>query len=537
MRFGPVPVEEAEGALLAHGLRVGELRLRKGLRLGAEHVAALQAAGHATVVVARLDEGDVGEDVAAAELAARAQGPHVRVARARTGRVNLFAEVSGVLELQVDAIHALNAVDESLTLATLPAWQAVQAGELIATVKVIPYAVPRSTLEATLASPGGLVSVAPLRRRRVGLILTELPGVSETLQAKSIAAQRGRLRALGAELTRVDRVPHTPEAVATALGAQLADGLELVTLLGASAVIDRADVLPEAIRRVGGEVDRLGIPVDPGNLLLLGHHGDTPLIGIPGCARSPKPSGFDHVLRRALADRPPTGADLSRLGVGGLLKDIAGRPAPRQASRGPRRLGVIVLAAGASRRMGDANKLLVPLDGEPLLCRTVDILLSSAARPVIVVTGHEHDGVLQALGSRDVLIAHNPDFAEGMSTSIRVGLDALPAGVDGAMIALGDMPFVRGQDIEALIEAFDPDGGAAICVPIHRRKRGHPVVWARRFFPALRALTGDTGGRVVLAANEADLQLVEVDGPGVHVDVDTPEVLERLRRGELTDYR
>ena len=293
MRFGPVPVDEAVGAILAHSHRLGNGHaLRKGLLLTTAHVSSLRAAGHDTVVVARLDPDDVSEDVAATRLAHLIAGPNVEIGAARTGRVNLFATAPGVLVVDAPAIHAINAVYEGITVATLPAWATVGAGELMGTVKIIPYAVDGATLgqaEAAARTNRPSIRVAPRGARRAGLVLSELPGLPERLLDRAADTQRERLGALGATLERVDRVHHDVAAVSHVLRRQLDAGLDPVLFLGASAIIDRKDVLPAALVAIGGRVDQLGMPVDPGNLLMMGTCEGRTIIGLPGCARSPKP--------------------------------------------------------------------------------------------------------------------------------------------------------------------------------------------------------------------------------------------------------
>ena len=252
MRFGPVPVADAAGAILAHSHRLGRHgTLRKGLLLTAEHVQRLRDAGYDQVVVARLDPDDVGEDEAAERLARVVVGPNVERGAARTGRVNLFATHAGVLVVDKACIDAVNAVYEGITVATLPEFSTAQPGELIGTVKIIPYAVPADLLRAAeaAAAAAAAVRVAPLIERRVGLVLSELPGLPERLLERAAETQRERLAALGATLSRVDRVPHEPAAVAAALRTQLDAGLDLVLFLGASAIIDRNDVLPARISK------------------------------------------------------------------------------------------------------------------------------------------------------------------------------------------------------------------------------------------------------------------------------------------------
>src|SRR5258706_10893377 len=145
MKFGPVAPGDAKGGIVVHSLRRGGLVLKKGSVVGDADIAALKAAGIDALMVARIEPGDVSEDVAAAELAAEVAGEGVHVDRAFTGRANLFAETAGVVVVDKDAIDRLNQVDEAITFATLPAYKPVVAGASIATVKIIPFAVAGKT--------------------------------------------------------------------------------------------------------------------------------------------------------------------------------------------------------------------------------------------------------------------------------------------------------------------------------------------------------------------------------------------------------
>jgi molybdenum cofactor cytidylyltransferase len=311
----------------------------------------------------------------------------------------------------------------------------------------------------------------------------------------------------------------------------------MLLVAGASAVVDRRDVGPAAIVRAGGVIDHFGMPVDPGNLLCLGHIGKIPAMVLPGCARSPKLNGFDWVLQRLFAGLDVTPEDIGAMGVGGLLKEIELRPLPRdQAPRTPppalaprrgRRVGAIVLAAGRSRRMAPLNKLLVTdNDGVPMVVRVVDQVLASHARPVVVVTGHEHDRVEEALAGRAVQFAIAEDYAQGLSASLKAGLRALPEDIEGFMVCLGDMPLVSAAMLDRLMAAFDPEEGRAIVMPTFRGKQGNPMLWSREFLPEMLAITGDVGARH-LAGKYADRCVeVEMADDAVLRDFDTTEALK-----------
>ncbi|MFI4995985.1 MAG: molybdopterin-binding protein [Hyphomicrobiales bacterium] len=330
MRFGYVPLSEAVGAISAHAVRAGEVVLRKGSRLTQDMATRLKAAGVAGLVAARLDADDVHEDEAAAALAARLAGAHIRIDPPFTGRANLFAEEGGVLVLDRDRIERVNAVDEAITFATLPAFRAVSRGEMVATVKIIPYAVPRSALEAAIkegATP--LIRIAPFMRRRIAAISTVLPGLKPSVVAKTLDVLSERLAPAGASIIFEERVPHEAGALAEALRRAVAAKPDILIVFGASAISDRRDVIPAAIEAAGGRIEHLGMPVDPGNLLLLAEMGTSPVLGAPGCARSPKENGFDWVLQRLLAGLPVGRAEVVAMGVGGLLMEIKTRPQPR----------------------------------------------------------------------------------------------------------------------------------------------------------------------------------------------------------------
>ncbi len=326
-------------------------------------------------------------------------------------------------------------------------------------------------------------------------------------------------------------MPHDRAALARALEEVLKEGAELAIVFGASAIADRRDVIPAALESIGGRIEHFGMPVDPGNLLMIGDAGGRAVLGAPGCARSPKENGFDWVLMRLLAGLPVPREDITGLGVGGLLMEIVTRPQPREepAPEKGRNIAAIVLAAGRSSRMGGANKLLEKIAGRPLVRIVAEAALASRARPVIVVTGHQRERVEAALGGLPVAFVHNPHFADGLGTSLKAGIAALPAEADGVIVCLGDMPQVDAGLIDRLLDAFDPDKGALVVMPTIEGLRGNPVVWSRRFFPDLMAVEGDVGARHLIGRYAEAVTEVPLSGNAALTDIDTPEALEALK--------
>lgn len=325
MKFGPVPLTAAEGAVLAHSVAVEGGRLRKGRVLSSEDIAALQGMGLAEVIVAQLEPGDVDENTAALRLAEAVAGPGLRLSKPFTGRVNLLADGPGVTVLDVAALEAVNAIDPMITIATVPAFHQMNDGGMVATIKMISYAVAGDHLDRACESAGkNAIRLAKPKLKTATLIVTDIPKGPGDKGRIAIAA---RLEALNATLTETVIVPHTHNALTEAL--RQAEG-DMVLILTGSATSDVHDVAPSAVRAAGGEVYRFGMPVDPGNLLFLADLAGVPVIGLPGCARAPALNGADWVLSRVLCGVPVTSADIAGMGVGGLLKEIPTRPQPRR---------------------------------------------------------------------------------------------------------------------------------------------------------------------------------------------------------------
>jgi molybdenum cofactor cytidylyltransferase len=535
MKFGSLLLEDARGGVAVHSIRKDKLVLTKGTTIGDAEIAALRATGISEIVVAKLEPGDVGEDEAAQALANAAKGENIRADEAFTGRANLFAQSAGVLVVDKAAIDKLNVIDEAITFATLPAFSPVAQDQMIATAKIIPFAVSgdshRKALDAVKAV-NGLVRVAPYRVKKVGVISTRLPGLAEKVIDKTLKVTRDRLAPAGAKIISEKRINHDSKTLSVSIREMLDAGAELVLVFGASAIADRRDVIPSAIESAGGQIEHFGMPVDPGNLMLIGEVDSKPVLGAPGCARSPKENGFDWVLARLLAKLPVKREEIAGMGVGGLLMEIVTRPQPREEIpvEKKKNIAAIVLAAGQSSRMEGKNKLLEDFKGKPLVRHAAEAALGSKASPAIVVTGKDTDAIRKALAGLDVRFVNNPDFAEGLSSSLKTGLRAVPEESAGAVICLGDMPQVSSMLIDKLIDGFAPDRGAVIVAPVKNKQRGNPVLWARRFFPELLKLEGDMGARKLANFYDEGLLEIEVEDDGAFSDIDTPEALAAARK-------
>ncbi|MGV2068093.1 NTP transferase domain-containing protein [Agrobacterium sp. 22-226-1] len=536
MKFGEFPVARAEGLMLAHAVRLPERTLRKGHRVSRADVEALKQAGIVSVTAARIEDGDLNEDEAARRLAEAVARDHLRFSEATTGRVNVYAASDGLFVADRYVVDCVNRIDPAITLACLADHVRVRAGDMVATFKIIPLAVPGSKVEAacdTLRTAVAL-EVKPFSEHAVSLIATELPSLKPAVMDKTARILERRLASYGNRLEREQRVAHRHDAVAAAISQVIATSEpfpKLVIIFGASAVIDKDDVIPAAIRQAKGEILSVGMPVDPGNLIVLGRIGETFVVGAPGCARSPKENGFDWVLDRILAGEKPDARDLTGMGVGGLLMEIETRPRPRESATEPSRpvtVAAVILAAGMASRMGEggAHKLLAEFDGEPLVRHTAKTALTADAASVVVVTGHRRSEIMAVLSGLDLTAVENPDYASGMASSLISGFSTPAArDADGVLVMLADMPGVKAGDLNLLIAAFRSASGRAIVRAVSRGKRGNPVILPKSLGDAVMRLEGDIGARHIIETS--GLPIIDVDiGDAAHLDVDTPEAVQ-----------
>ena len=530
MIFASHPVAEAEGALIAHSRRVGGRMLKKGTILDTDAIAQLRAQGVTEVIAARLEPGDILENPSADGLADHLQTPGLRRNKAATGRVNLIAETAGLLRVDAEAIGRINLVDEALTVATLPDYAVVAPGDMVATIKVIPFAVPAAVqTKVEAAAKPGAFTLHPFRPLKVGLVLSEIATLKDSVVTGTIAVTQTRVENFGGTLLPPRRCAHEAAPIADALAGLKAEGADILLISGASAVVDRRDVGPAAIVLAGGAIRHFGMPVDPGNLICLGAIDHTPALVLPGCARSPKLNGIDWVLARLFAGLDVTPTDVMRMGVGGLLKDTEARPLPRARATSRPHVAALVLAAGNSSRMAPRHKLLVQAaDGRAMIARVVDHLLQSAARPILVVTGNRAPEIRAALAGRDVRFIHAGRHAEGLAESLKAGLAALPEDAAAVLVCLGDMPLVTASSIDRILAAYDPDEGRTIVVPTFQGEFGNPILWDRRHLPDMMSLEGDTGARRLFRKHLDTITEVAMPDDSVLRDFDTPESLTTL---------
>ncbi len=480
MRFGGVPVADAAGSILAHSIQVEGRRFRKGTVLAESDASLLAAAGISEVTVAMLSESDVGEDEAASRLADALLAGTAGLSRsaAFTGRANIYADAAGVVEFDVEAVARLNGINPAITLATLSNLSRVAPRSLVATAKIITFAVPAADLDEALKAAPGIMGHFPVMRTDASLIVTRIEGQGERLVEKGRSSIAARLARLGIELLETRVVPHRQDAVGAAFSSS---GGSLLLLLTGSATSDPLDVGPQGLRLAGGEVHRFGIPVDPGNLLFHGRLGDRPVIGLPGCARSPALNGADWILERIACGLEPTDRDLAELGVGGLLKEIPSRPQPRagkaEAFSRPH-VAVLILAGDRPDSIGGLVAAAQASDAEFIRVAGADGVQDQPA------------GIPQSPKAVDFVVADSVDRAG----QLKAGVDSLSPPTDAVLLLRPGGADPDPAQLNRIIAAFSPKDGREICRIAAAEGLGPaPVLFGSRFFESLSEVTGNRG--------------------------------------------
>lgn len=520
--------KNAVGCVLTHSIKLSGKVFKKGTVLSPDLVSELIDYRLETVSVLTPSTTDCHEDLAAERITERLKLHDLIARKGIGGRINLVAGSAGLFCFDVDKIHELNRVSESITIATLPDKTPVEAGQLVATLKIIPFFVAKADLSRALSVAEGV----SLHLRswstslRVVLIQTTLPTLPGKVYEKGLKIQADRLANYGLSLTQSYKVDHELSKLSQMI-VDLSGSNDLILVLGASAICDRGDILPEAINHSGGIIEHFGMPVDPGNLLLLGCLKQTKIIGLPGCARSPALNGVDLILDRLFAGLPIGPTDIQAMGVGGLLKDSPGRGISRveQSVEKTKRFAAIVLGGGLSTRM-KTNKLLARWKGDQQVIDPVlNLLIGTEFDEKVFVGSRDYAEICQRLPA-DVTSVQNPNPEFGLSSSLKLALEKL-GDIDAAVIFLGDMPLVNKGTVVALMEAFDPTEGSAMVYPVYEGKRGNPVLIGRRFFDELADLTGDEGARVLIDRYPHMIKEVPVNDRGTLIDIDDPLGLER----------
>ncbi len=528
--------QESLGSVIAQTYNLPGKTISKGTFMTSGIVDYFKEGDVQNILCAVPDNDDIHEDEAANIISNAIDRSQLYTESASTGRVNFKSRSLCLVRYERELIKEVNLVDESIAFSIVEHNQLLAKNDLIATLKIIPFFTQKKYIDQVIAilAKNELFKTHRLNKKEVSLIQTSFEWQKKSMFKATSNVTRNRLEALDCSLNEEKLIRHDFEVLRSEIRSSIESGIDILLISGASAIIDRSDYIPKAILSEGGEIIQYGLAVDPGNLLLIGKVGNTTVIGMPGCARSPKLNGFDWVLQLLMADIPINREELADMGAGGLLMEIASRPLPRAlaksvSKRGKKVMGVI-LAAGNSTRMGKDNKLLRNIGTAPLIRNTAIEMLKSDLDTCSIVLGYQSDKVADVIKDLNINLILNPLWKEGQASSLRAAINSLDSTYSDLLIMLGDLPGIKSSHINSIIEEhlLTDNRKSKITIPSFKGQKGNPVIWGRSFFHDLSNLEGDVGGRTLFSEHPAAINILEMDEPWVVKDADTPEDFEKF---------
>ncbi len=523
--------QESLGSVIAQTYNLPGKTISKGTFVTSDIVDYFKEDDVQNILCAVPDSDDIHEDEAANIISNAIDRSHLYTESASTGRVNFKSRSLCLVRYERELIKEVNLIDESIAFSIVEHNQLLAKNDLIATLKIIPFFTQKRYVDQVISilAKNELFKTHSLNKKEVSLIQTSFEWQKKSMFKATSNVTRNRLEALDCSLNEEKLIRHDFEVLRSEIRSSIESGIDILLISGASAIIDRSDYIPKAILSEGGEIIQYGLAVDPGNLLLVGKIGKTAIIGMPGCARSPKLNGFDWVLQLLMADIPVVKEELAQMGAGGLLMEIASRPLPRALAKNvnkqEKKIMGIILAAGNSTRMGKDNKLLKNIDGSPLIRNIALEITKSDLDSCSIVLGYQSDKVADVIKDLNINLILNPLWKEGQASSLKAALNSLTSSYSDLLIMLGDLPGIKSGHINRIIEEHlsSENRSSKITIPSFKGETGHPVIWGRSFFHDLSYLEGDVGGRVLFDQHPAAINLIEMDDPSVVTDTDTPE--------------
>ncbi len=528
--------QESLGSVIAQTYNLPGKTISKGTFVTSEIVGYFKEGEVQNILCAVPDNGDIHEDEAANIISNAIDRSHIYIDSASTGRVNFKSRSLCLVRYERDLIKNVNLVDESIAFSIVEHNQLLAKNDLIATLKIIPFFTRKKYVDQIISILDNkeLFKTHTLNKKEVSLIQTSFEWQKKSMFKATLNVTKNRLEALDCSLNEEKLIRHDYNVLRSEIRSSIESGIDILLISGASAIIDRSDYIPKAILSEGGEIIQYGLAVDPGNLLLVGKIAKTTIIGMPGCARSPKLNGFDWVLQLLMADIPVVKEELAEMGAGGLLMEIASRPLPRALAKSvnkrEKKIMGVILAAGNSTRMGKDNKLLKNIDGTPLIRNIVLEITKSDLDSCSIVLGYQSDKVADVIKDLNIKLILNPLWKEGQASSLKVALNSLTSSYTDVLIMLGDLPGIKSSHINRIIEEHlsSENRRSKITIPSFKGEKGNPVIWGKSFFHELSNLEGDVGGRVLFSQHPAAINLIEMSDPSVVTDTDTPEDFENF---------
>ena len=541
MEFKNFPLYDALGVITCSKISLGNRFIASGKMLDYSDISALRSAGYSFVSGAKLSSSDVVKSTAITKIASVVAGENTAYYLDDDNRCFIYAEKNGIANINQERINRFNNLGLEVILATAPVFHQAVKGQLLAVISIIPPAITEDVLQQYLQTTfgmGALVSVLAYKPKKVYFIQSSNPKKNEEYEKNILTNITARLDALGVGISYNAHCEHLLEKIENEISKALYSDAEIIIISGAVANYHKEDVLMKALVDAGADIIASYIPSFPSaNIIIADYKKHKQIVVLPeGCDKSDY-NAVDLILKKLVAGYPLNKDELFNLGAGGLLAREVWQPididkldglvkvAADENSSG---IAAIILAAGKGSRIGGDNKLLYEIDDETIVTKVVKAALASKASPVIVVTGFEQEFIADELKDKDVKLVYNSDYASGINTSIRTGLESLNNAVRGAIIIPADMPFITSDHLNRLIDAFDPLNKKALCVSTYKKVKVNPALWARKLFDNVKIIPENAKVHPVLVEHSDYIAEVPLLNDNEALDINTKKDIDDL---------
>ncbi len=487
--------------------------------------------------VAYPDNNDWHEQKITEQLANDFLGENIKCEITKSGRVNFIAKIDGILHFNTENLDKFNELTPEITMATRPYCTQIYQGEIVASCKIIPYFVAGNIVKKSMVlAKKSCLNISPLQGGKAHLIFTYLEEIPPQKLQKSAQIFQKRLLKYNYEVGKISNVRHHCQELSEFLTQIPPKDFDLIAIMGAVSIADINDIVPKALINCGGKIIRYGMPVDPGNLLLLGEISNCPFLGLPGCAKSPKFNGLDFILQRLAARINITSKDIAQLGKIGLLPENYDRGALRAVNYPVASKPLIaILAAGKGERMAqDLAKPLTIFRDKALLEWVIDnINQALPSKDIIIIVNDSPQGkqVQEFCLTKQYKFIINNQYNEGIASSLRLAVNYASQTHSALMVFLADMPNITPKTIATIWQEFQRDTQNIMAVqPKFGSQLGHPVVFNPRIFSELAKLSGDTGAKTFMENLSDYRRIIDTLDAGVIQDGDTKAMINQWSR-------
>jgi len=535
MKSGEFGINQAEGVILGSKIKLGEKVYAKGYALTPDDLIIFKMFDMYSIYGWIYEEGDVDFRTCLRQVAAQLMGDNLGYVLDDEGVCKIVATCDGVLATNTTRIEKFNRFNNSIVLNTIDAFTLVKKGDIVAKLEAYPPLIEEKEVDDILFRLGGNISmfnVQKVEEKRVAFVYPHLLNDDdENAKFTSLATKFiANMSDFGLSFRNEIDSRFNKESLANAIEDGVGAVNDIVVVLSPIKGTGKKGLIAEAVQDITNEIMCYEMSIVGGGDLLAAKSKKSLIIALPFDYDNIDTTNIDMEIRKIIFSEHLTGDEIFVSPIlSGNVEKIADETAVniissknQQGKSDKANIGIVVLAAGQGKRAG-VNKLLIPnKDNEPLFLNAVKAAIESDAKPVFVVTGYRNEAMEKYLQQFDVVVLHNKAYATGIKTSISMGLRAVPAACDGAILLPADMPCITAVEINKLISKFDKKMGKQVCVLSHKGIKNNPILWEKSLYAEADIVPENANMRTVFAEYADFTKQVEIKDGKKLSDVNLP---------------